>query len=91
MSKRWSGKWIYVDLLAKSKSGKTNIYQVVSNGVFLGDIKWHAPWRKYAFFPDANTLYEQDCLKDLESFLTEITVKYKKNKEINKGGRYENN
>ena len=72
---RWQGKWIYIDLLTKSKSGKTNIYQVISNGIHLGDIKWYAPWRKYAFFPQEKTLYEQDCLKDIAKFLEEARNK----------------
>jgi hypothetical protein len=72
MIERWQGKWIYIDFLMPSKSGKTNIYQVISNGVHLGDIKWYAPWRKYAFFPESETLYEQDCLKDIARFLEEL-------------------
>jgi len=72
MKKHWEGKWIYIDFLMESKSGKTNIYQVISNGVNLGDIKWYAPWRSYAFYPAENTLYEQDCLRDIANFLGEI-------------------
>ena len=72
---RWHGKWIYIDFLTKSKSGKTNIYQVINNGIHLGDIKWYAPWRKYAFFPQEKTLYEQDCLKDIAKFLEEARNK----------------
>jgi hypothetical protein len=70
---RWQGKWIYIDYLCPSKSGKTKIYQVMDEvGNHLGDIKWYAPWRKYAFFPEIDTLYEQDCLRDIAKFLEEI-------------------
>ena len=71
--KRYRGKWIYIDCLCSSKSGKTKIYQVMADtGQHLGDIKWYASWRKYAFFPEPNTLYEQDCLRDIANFLEEI-------------------
>jgi hypothetical protein len=42
----------------------------------LGEIRWHAPWRKYAYFPDASTLYEPDCLEDLASFCRGQTKKH---------------
>lgn len=78
MKNRWQGKWIYIDFLCKSKSGKTNIYQVISEGIHLGDIKWYAQWRKYAFFPEKNTLYEQDCLRDIANFLERKMKEYKR-------------
>ncbi len=70
---RWRGAWVYIDFLCNSKSGKTKIYQVISiYGSFLGDIKWWCSWRKYAFFPAPDTLYEQDCLRDITKFLEEL-------------------
>lgn len=75
---RWQGKWIYINFLSKSKSGKTNIYQVMADtGYYLGDIKWKASWRKYAFFPESDTLYEQDCLRDIAKFLEEQKTRKK--------------
>lgn len=68
-SRVFDGKWIYIDFLCKSKSGKTNIYQVMNKGLHLGDIKWWSPWRKYAFFPEEGTLFEQDCLRDIAEFI----------------------
>ena len=69
---RWQGKWIYIDFFCKSKSGKTNVYQVMADtGYYLGDIEWHPEWRKYVFFPEVNTLYEQDCLRDIATFIEE--------------------
>ena len=28
----------------------------------LGFIKWHAPWRKYAFFPNPGTTFDANCM-----------------------------
>ena len=66
---RWCGEWVCIDFLSKSKSGKTNIYHVVVEGGLLGIIKWYAHWRRYAFFPEPDTLYEESCLKDIAKFL----------------------
>lgn len=71
--KRYNAKWIYIDFLCRSKSGKTNIYQVMSReGVHLGDIRWYASWRRYAFFPEINSIYEMDCLRDIAQFLATL-------------------
>jgi len=75
---RWCGKWVYIDYLCESKSGRTNIYQVIAEGIHLGDIKWYAPWRKYAFFSNPDTLYEQDCLRDIAKFIEGKMKEYKR-------------
>jgi hypothetical protein len=47
-----------------SKSGVTKvigIYAKLSN-ILLGQIKWYGPWRRYAFFPDAGMVFDNNCL-----------------------------
>jgi len=49
---------------------KTDIWQVISvKGVFLGDIKWFSRWRQYAFFPEEETIYNQQYLNGISSFI----------------------
>ena len=46
---------------------KTKIIHLISNGdveTLLGVIKWFGAWRQYCFFPEENTLYNNECLKD---------------------------
>jgi len=38
-------------------------------GLLLGRISWWGSWRRYAFFPNANTLYEPTCLRDIAQFI----------------------
>ena len=52
----------------KSDSGKTQIWKVYFDEVLLGQVKWFGRWRKYAFYPLAFTLYEQDCLRNIADF-----------------------
>lgn len=39
----------------------------------LGVVKWWGAWRKYAFFPNPDTLYEQDCLRDIAQIIVDLT------------------
>lgn len=58
----------------------TQMWRVVTNdgiGNLLGVIRWHAPWRKYAFFPEDGTLFEQDCLQDLSQTLIDKTAEHR--------------
>lgn len=68
-------KWIMIDFAGTSPSGKTNIYSVGNQetGHRIGDIRWHGPWRKYAFFPAPGCLFEEDCLRDIAQFLEDAT------------------
>jgi hypothetical protein len=67
-----SYRWI--EFRVKHDTGKTKVYDVVAKerGEMLGEVKWFARWRKYAFFPAPGTLYEEDCLKDIASFLLKL-------------------
>ena len=38
-------------------------------GTELGEIKWHAPWRRYVFFPYHNTLFDVSCLQRITNFI----------------------
>jgi len=75
------GKWVYFEFQEMSKSGKTERYTVRSKqgNLYIGEVRWNAPWRKYAFFPYNDTLYEQDCLRDIAKLLDELMQERKQN------------
>lgn len=52
-----------------SPSGKTKVVTVVSNGsqVKLGTIAWFGRWRQYAFFPEAETVWNPGCLDSIQA------------------------
>jgi hypothetical protein len=72
-------KWITITWAGPSKSGKTSIYIVrtTDGHVVLGEVRWFGRWRKYAFYPDPNTVYEQDCLRDIATFCEDITRQHR--------------
>lgn len=75
---RVDGTWIY--FLLTSKSEKTARYNVVAKEgeIILGEIKWFGRWRKYALFPNENTVFESKCLNDIFNFLNYLMQKRKK-------------
>jgi len=85
-------KWIIIKEIGKSASGKTSVFSVVNNLslIQIGNIRWNSSYRKYAFYPEMETYYEEECLRDIATFLekvkkerTPLTVKEKKqNKKI---------
>ena len=72
-------KWLIIEELQPpedlSYKPKTKRWAVYTKDYMqdLGTIKWHNSWRKYAFFPFSNTLFEQDCLRDISNFIEEQT------------------
>lgn len=64
-------KWITFNEI--EGTGKTKRWAVTANegDHTLGVVKWYGPWRGYAFFPQAGTLYERTCLRDIADFIEE--------------------
>lgn len=65
-------KWIEFVPDGTSPSGKTKcwvLYPAGDRQMPLGAINWYAPWRKYTFSPVPSTVFEQDCLRDIASFI----------------------
>jgi len=72
--------WVKFDLQGKSPSGKTFCWFVtaIDGGFTVGLIKWYGKWRKYAFFPRENTVFEQVCLRDIADFCDAVTRDHRK-------------
>lgn len=71
-------KWISFGYRRKSKSGKTFIWGVVAEGgEKLGEVRWYAPWRRYALYPQPGTVWEKTCLRDVANFCGIQTEKHR--------------
>lgn len=61
-----------------STSGKTKIFRVVNiQANILGYIRWYGGWRKYVFYPNEETLFDNNCLEEIRKFLYDETKKQK--------------
>ena len=62
---------------------KTKTWWVVSKydgRPCLGVIAWFAQWRKYSFYPNADTVYEEVCLWEIGEFCQAQTRLHKEKK-----------
>ncbi|MDD5354952.1 MAG: hypothetical protein PHY56_00185 [Candidatus Omnitrophica bacterium] len=66
-------KWIkFIEIKTEKKTKTFEIWTADRNSILLGHVKWFVRWRKYAFFPDGYTVFEQDCLNDIKDFLIRL-------------------
>ena len=80
----FAGTHIYMSRCAVPKTRKTKIWTVRSSetGYFLGWVKWHAPWRRYAFYPHGDTLFEETCMREIAQFLEDATRRRKEDRNL---------
>lgn len=73
LKKKKKVSYIKFKLLSKQKP-KTAVYDVISknSGIVLGQIKWNALWRQYCFFPFAETIFNPDCLVEINKFIYKL-------------------
>jgi hypothetical protein len=74
-----SYQYMVVRQMGVSPSGKTAIYEVRDRHAgLLGNVKWMGRWRQYAFFPEPNCVFSEDCLYDISRFILRLKSARKK-------------
>lgn len=83
-SDTWITEFLNIIEIPARRPRKTKIWIVRTKyGETLGTVAWFSHWRKYAFSPASNCIFEQDCLRDLAQFMEERTNEHKaKPKEV---------
>lgn len=64
----------YLEFKKVQYEGKTKRFEVISinHGYALGRISWYGAWRQYTFSPAFETIWNKDCLKDIQDFLQQL-------------------
>jgi len=64
----------YLEFKQIPHKGKTKRFSVISkqHGFPLGEIKWYGSWRQYSFYPNGDTIWNTDCLKDIQDFIQQL-------------------
>lgn len=77
----------YLDFVWWKFTGKTEIYQIVSkhHSNVLGEIKWFGRWRQYCFFPYKETVFNNQCMKDICKFIDDLMLQRKEQSAVNAG------
>lgn len=69
----------YLEFKQVPYNGKTKRFEVISknHGYSLGRISWYGNWRQYIFSPVFETIWNKDCLKDIQDFLQKLMNDWK--------------
>lgn len=61
-----TGTFIRFIEVIPTKPRKTRIFEIwAKDGSLLGQIRWYASWRTYAFFPESDLVFEPVCLSEI--------------------------
>jgi len=49
-------------------------YRIFNNksGSQLGILSYYKPWKRYVLMPEAETVFSDDCLEDIQSFMRQL-------------------
>ena len=78
--------YFYIVKLNRPENRKTDIYCIATIGTnyIIGEIRWWGAWRKYCFFPNEDTVYDNKCMLQIMNFMNEVNLaRYKDKEEIN--------
>ena len=85
---KYLGQWIveqndYFRIVKETlENRKTPIYHIETlGGLYLGEIKWYGAWRKFCFFPNKETIWDNKCLKLVIDFLDRINKEWRESKK----------
>ena len=61
----------YLEIVEVEQKPKTKVFECRNKmtGDKLGIIKWYPPFRKYAFFSEADIVYDRNCIEDILNFI----------------------
>jgi len=59
---------------------KTSVWAVltIDGTKNLGHVSWYPAWRKYSFYPNPQTVFEWQCLRDIAEFCQDNTAHHNK-------------
>ncbi len=72
-------KWIFFEKYEDTgKTQKYNIKTKTNPPIKIGVVKWFGRWKQYSFYPEPDTIFEKQCLKDIIAFIENLMLERKK-------------
>lgn len=70
----------YIEFIEMKSALKTRqfIIQNLSHDLTLGRIAWENHWRRYCFYPYGETVWSDDCLSKVWTFIKILNQEHKK-------------
>lgn len=58
---------------------KTSVWEIHNRYEYglLGTVKWFGRWRKYCFFPAADCVFEEVCMREISQFIVDRTNEHR--------------
>lgn len=74
----YEGKHLFFIILPQDPQRKTKVWRVLNkyDNILLGEVRWFSRWCKYAFFPSIDTIFEEDCLRDIANLCENKTKQH---------------
>ena len=74
----------YLQFVEFEKKTKTRVIAVknIHHQEVIGIIKWFGRWRQYCFFPSTETVWNINCLNDVNSVIIMLADERKKKKAV---------
>lgn len=69
----------YIHFTLAGGTGKTSVWACRNNksGAELGLVRWNGAWRQYCYYPSADAVYSEGCLKDIAVFLDQVNTAHR--------------
>jgi hypothetical protein len=79
-------RYSYIHFTLSSSGENTSVWVCRNNrdpNMWLGFVKWYAPWRQYCFLPNCflptdDMVFSAGCLDDVSDFLRRVNQEHKK-------------
>jgi hypothetical protein len=55
----------FIDATPPARKTSILLVRSVMHGNILGEIRWYGSWRQYAFWPRSGTIWNVECLRDV--------------------------
>jgi len=70
----------YLKFKLVEQKEKTQVWEILSktHDYRLGIIKWYGSWRQYCFFPEPGTVFNTDCMEDIQDFIVDLKTEREK-------------
>lgn len=67
------GRWLLAGRERRRPKARTDTWFIISkvSETILGEVRWFGRRRQYSFYPEPGTIYNGECLRDIEAFLAE--------------------
>jgi hypothetical protein len=74
-------EYLYFNKLNPPPGRKMPRFEIMNRATdaVLGEIRWYGAWRKYCFYPGAEVLFDEKCLREIADFCEARTRGHREN------------